>query len=78
MLHELWDGNGEGGPTFCTAGPMGDGVRSMLGPTARLVWTVEAMSHLEAMTLYDERMGWGAYTTDQVWDRQTYAEHGRE
>jgi hypothetical protein len=25
------------------------------------------------MTLYYEHMGWGTYTTDQAWDRRTYA-----
>jgi hypothetical protein len=32
----------------------------------------------EAMTLYHEYQDWGAYTTDQEWDRATYAEHGWE
>ncbi|MGX7678689.1 hypothetical protein ACSMXN_07300 [Jatrophihabitans sp. DSM 45814] len=78
MLHELWDGEGEDGPTFCTAGPGGDGARSMLGPTARIVWTVEAASYFEAMTLYYAHMGWGEYTTEHEWDRRSYAENGLE
>jgi hypothetical protein len=39
---------------------------------------VEALSHFMAMTLYYERQGWGVYTTDQEWDRISYAEHGWE
>lgn len=48
-------------------------------PDAKLVWTVEASSHFEAMTLYWEHMGWGEYTTGyQEGNRQTYAERGWE
>ena len=79
MLHELWDDpNDEGRYTFCLAGPRGDAARAMLSPTAQLTWTVEADSHVQAMTRYYEHMGWGRYETDQAWDRQTYAEHGWE
>ena len=77
VLHELWD-DGENGQTFCLAGPMGNDARAMLGPHARLTWTVDAASHFEAMTRYYDHMGWGTYTTDQSWDGQTYAEHGWE
>lgn len=58
-LHELWD-EGDNGQTLRLAGPRGDAARGLLGPNARLVWTVEAPSHFEAMTLYYEHMGWGA------------------
>jgi hypothetical protein len=77
VLHELWvDDEGRG---LCLAGPMGDDQRRMMGPDARLVWTVEAKSHFEAMTLYYEYMGWGPYTTDfPEIDKQTYAERGWE
>lgn len=50
----------------------------MLGPTARIVWTVEAASYFEAMTLYYAHMGWGEYTTEHEWDRRSYAENGLE
>lgn len=64
---------------FCLAGPMGDGARNLLGPKARLIWTVEAESHFEAMTLYYQRKGWGAYTSEHPdLDKQTYAERGWE
>lgn len=79
MLHELWDDpEDEGRYTFCLSGPRGDESRAQLSPAARLVWTVEAASHFEAMTAYYEHQGWGAYTTDQEWDHKTYVEHGWE
>ena len=46
----------------------------MLGHGAKLIWTVEARSHFEAMTEYYKFMGWGEYTTDQAWDMQPYPE----
>jgi hypothetical protein len=78
VRHELWaEDNGEN--TFCLSGPMGDKARYLMGPSARLVWTVEASSPFEAMTPYYEHMGWGVYTTDfPDFDRQTYAERGWE
>jgi hypothetical protein len=79
MLHELWeDPDGDAVWTFCLAGSRGDDARSQLSESARLVWTVEAASHFEAMTRYYEHQGWDSSTTDQDWDRQTYAEHGWE
>lgn len=63
---------------FCLAGHRGDRARSLLSPSARLTWTVEAESHFHAMTLYHEHMGWGTYMTDQESDRRTHAEHGWE
>jgi hypothetical protein len=41
MLHELW-AEEDGEQTLCHAGPKGEDARRLLGPTARLVWTVEA------------------------------------
>ena len=43
------------------------------------MWTVEARSHFEAMTLYYEHMGWGDYRTDvPEIDKHSYAEQGWE
>lgn len=81
MLHELWsdpDDDTGGEFMFCLAGPQGDQARSLLSPRARLVWTVDAASHFEAMTRYYAHQGWSAYTTDQEWDRISYADHGWE
>ena len=75
MLHEL-SVHSEG-QDFCLAGPRGDEQRALMPPDARLVWTVEATSHFEAMTLYYEHMDWGEYTTDlPEYDRRTYADWG--
>ena len=65
--------------TFCLAGPHGDAARRLADPDARLVWTVEAVSHFDAMTKYYEHMGWGKYTTEYPeWDCVSYADHGWE
>ena len=64
MLHELWEEPDGGELTFCLAGPLGNDARRLLAPNARLVWTVEADSHFEAMTKYYQFMGWGEYTTE--------------
>jgi len=51
----------------------------LLGPTPRLAWTFEVISHFEATTKYYEYMGWGAYSTEYPdWDCVTYGEHGSE
>ena len=63
MLHELWDA-GEQGLTFFLAGPRGAGARALLSDGARLVWTVEAASHLDAMTAYSTFNGRGRYVSD--------------
>lgn len=63
MLHELWD-EGGGEQTFCLAGPRGDAARALLQPGSKLIWTVEASSYFEAMTLYYRYMDWGEYVTD--------------
>lgn len=83
MLHELWDDEPEtesfgGSQLFCLAGPEGDGARALLAPGATLVWTVEAGSHFEAMTLYYEYQGWGTYTTDWEGSKDPYPATGSE
>jgi hypothetical protein len=70
-LHELWVESDQE-QTFCLAGPKGDGARAQLLPEAKLVWTVEAGSHFEAMTKYYEYMGWGVYKTEHEWDYKPY------
>jgi hypothetical protein len=63
MLHELWV-DPEGLDTFCSAGPEGDAARGLLPANSHLVWTVDAKSHFEAMTLYYRFRDWGVFTTD--------------
>jgi hypothetical protein len=76
LKHELWTDIGDDVPdyTFCLAGAHGNDARALLSPSAKLIWTVEAGSHFEAMSAYYEFMGWGEYRTDQEWDRQPYPE----
>jgi hypothetical protein len=50
----------------------GDGARKLLGPNPKLIWTVDAGSHFEAMTAYYQFRDWGEYTTDQECDYQPY------
>jgi hypothetical protein len=69
--HELWV-ESEQEQTFCFAGPLGDEARALLLPEARLVWTVEAESHFEAMRKYYKYMGWGAYETIHEADYEPY------
>lgn len=63
MLHELWL-DPDGLDTFCLAGPEGNAARSLLAPNSRLEWTVNALSHFEAMTLYYRFRDLGVYMTD--------------
>lgn len=78
MLHEVWR-NREGLCTLCLAGPRGDSQRSLQEPNYELVWTFEASSIEEAMTLYHEWMGWGPWKSDfPEEDKKTYAEMGWE
>ncbi len=78
MFHELWKEE-SGEQTFCLNGPRGDAARKRLSPAAKLVWTVEAPNHYEAMRRYYEYMGWGTYTTDfPEQDKKTYKELGWE
>jgi hypothetical protein len=71
---EVWEDFGEGGeslPALLYAGPLRDEPRR-LGPKTRLLTTIWAGSHFEAMTIYYRLMGWGEYSSDQAWDFQPY------
>jgi hypothetical protein len=77
LLHEVWEDFGDHGeslPALLDAGPRGEEARRLLGPKARLLTTIWAGSHFEAMTIYYRLMGLGEYTTDQPWDYQPYPE----
>ncbi len=71
LKHELWV-DPEGLDTFCLAGPMGDDARKLLPDGSKLVWTVDAGSHFEAMTKYYSHIGLGKYETDHAWNFQSY------
>jgi hypothetical protein len=73
LKHELWI-DPEGLETFCLAGPKGEAARKLLPPGSKLVWTVEAGSHFEAMSKYYAHKGWGKYESDQPWDFEPYPE----
>ena len=78
MKHELWIEN-VGCQTFCLSVPHGNGARSLLDPSAKLVWTCEASSYFEAMTKYYQFMQWGEYKSDfPNEDKKTYFELGWE
>jgi hypothetical protein len=51
---------------------MGDEARRFLKPGARMVWTVEAENHCEAMTKYYEHMGYGMYRPQRESDCDPY------
>ena len=72
MKHELW--KEENGYTFCLAGSIGDGTRAMIDSKAKLIWTVEANCHFEAMTKYYEFMNWDEYKTEFEEDKKPYSD----
>jgi hypothetical protein len=75
MLHEVWQDAGDDGqllPGCCLAGPDGDAFRQSLSSGARLIQAFEAGSHLEAMTIYYQLMGWSAYRSTQPAGAEPY------
>ncbi len=56
----------------CSTRDRGEESRRQLGPEARLVTTISAGSHFEAMAAYYRLVGWGEYTTNQPQDYQPY------
>lgn len=75
LLHEVWeapDEDGQGLPSLQLAGPDGEAARARHGPGARLVTTLWAGSHFEAMTRYYALQDWGVYTTRHAQDYQPY------
>lgn len=70
LKHEVWmDADG---PMCCLAGPDGDGARRLNGKGATLVWTFEAGSHFEAMTMYNRYLKREEYTTSFEQDHEPY------
>jgi hypothetical protein len=78
VRHELWV-DADGLDMFCLAGPKGAEARASLAAPSRLVWTVEASSHFEAMSAYYRYRDLGTYTTEYPeWDHKSYRDHGWE
>jgi hypothetical protein len=78
VIHELWT-NDEGLDMFCLGGEHGDAARKLLEPDYKLVWTCEAGSHFEAMTIYYQFRGYGEFITEFIdEDKKTYKELGWE
>lgn len=74
LNHEVWVA-ADGRPGCCLAGPDGDAARRLFeADGARLVWTFEAGSHLEAMNAYHRYLGREPYTTEHPQDRAPYPE----
>lgn len=77
LLHEIWeelDERGQWLPSCVLAGPQGDDARRWFGSTARRIHMFSAGSHFEAMTLYYQFLGLGAYTTEFPEDMEPYPE----
>ncbi len=62
-LHEIWIDK-EGLPGCCSAGPEGEGFRTLLDQPAKKIHEFYTSSHMEAMTYYYHYIGFGEYTTD--------------
>lgn len=78
LTHEVWvrlDELGQSLHACILAGRLGEASRAQLiAEGARLAWTFDAGSHLEAMTIYHERAHGEDYSTDQAWAADPYPE----
>jgi len=70
---EIWQ-EPNGYTSLIYSGEMGDDARQLLANGSKLIKTIFAKSHFEAMTIYYEFMGWGKYTTIYERDKQPYSE----
>jgi hypothetical protein len=65
MKFELWRSEGRSaGLSFFPAGRKGEQARSMLEANAKLIWTVDALSYMDAMQKYYAYMAWGDYRSE--------------
>ena len=81
LLLEVWEDFSDSGaysPMLCCAGRRGEAARGLLGPKARLLATIEAGSHFEAMTIYNRYLGREPYRTDQPSDYDAYPDNWLE
>ena len=72
LKHELWEAPDDTEATFCLSGPMGDDARKLMALGSKLIWTVMASSHFDAMTKYHQYKKWEPYKTEHSWDREPY------
>ncbi|EIF30065.1 hypothetical protein BCh11DRAFT_05535 [Burkholderia sp. Ch1-1] len=64
-LHEVWycpDGRGNSLPACIPHGPDGDAARSVNEAGSQWVWTFWASSHIQAMNIHYEFVGYGKYS----------------
>ena len=71
VKHEVWE-DPEGLTTLCLADKRGDECRKLLEPDSKLIHTLYASSHYDAMTIYYKFMNWGIYTTEFEVDKLPY------
>ena len=71
VKHEVWE-DPEGLTTLCLADKRGDDCRKLLEPDSKLIHTLYASSHYDAMTIYYKFMNWGIYTTEFEVDKLPY------
>jgi hypothetical protein len=82
LTHEVWvrlDEFGQSLHACVLSGPLGDETRAQLiAEGARLDWTFEAGSHLEAMIIYHRRAHGEDYSTDEEWASEPYPDEWLE
>jgi hypothetical protein len=71
LKHEVWIDT-DGLEMCCLAGPDGDEARGLLEPGAKLLWTFEAGSHFEAMTIYHQHLGREPHASSEASDAAPY------
>jgi len=75
VVYELWEGNDGEGSTFGPSDRITDMVDSGLLPSdAKMIWTCQARSWIEANEKYHEHMGWEPYKPMLDEDGNVYPE----
>ncbi len=77
-LHEIWyrpDDNGHELPACIALGPACDDARkTLIEENGYCVWVFGADSHLEAMNIYYQFVGYGKYQSHDEWHSEKYPE----
>jgi hypothetical protein len=71
VKHEVWVDK-HGLTALCFADERGNGARKLLDEGSKMIHTIYAESHFEAMTLYYKFMDWGEYETSFEIDKTPY------